>query len=125
MTFKRLIVGCSHLQKSSNPHKFSGLRKVFIEFAKYAHGIPNYDQLYQTIVVEIGNFEKQNKQPAVLSWLTTKEDKRNAIAASKTIPSISDFGNPFGLNEINRPKLNYEYFSELYRSQLNQNNESH
>lgn len=108
-----------HFQKTSDPHKFSGLRKVFVEFAKYAHGTPSYDRLYQTIVEEIENYEKQKKQPAFLSWLTTAQDKRNAIAARKTIPSISAIRNPFGLDEVERKPVECEFFSEFYHAQLN------
>lgn len=90
-----------------------------MEFAKYAHGTPSYDRLYQTIVEEIENYEKQKKQPAFLSWLTTAQDKRDAIAARNTIPSISDIRNLFGLDEPERKPVKYEFFSELYHAQLN------
>lgn len=88
------------------------------------HENPAYDPLYQTIVEEIDNYEKQEKHPAVLSWLTTNQDKHNAIAARKTIPSISNLGDPFELNDLKREQVNYEFFSEFYRDQLNPKKES-
>lgn len=104
-----------------DPYKFNGLRKVFVEFAKYAHGIPSYDKLYQIITEEIENYEKQENQPAVLSWLTTEYDKYKAIAARETIPSILNLRNPFGMDELKREQVKYEFFSEFYCDSLNPN----
>lgn len=85
------------------------------------YGIPSYDRLYQIIVEEIENYERLEQKPAVLSWLTTEQDKRVAIAARKAIPPISDIRNPFGSDDIEREQVQYEFFNDFYRDQLNPN----
>lgn len=114
------------LEDSKTPEKFDGLRKVFIEFAKYAFGgnevleIPFYDLLYQTVVEEIAKLENEQKTAAVPLWISTT-DKNATILAKDSIPSISDIRNPFG--EVEHMQVNYDFFDEFYHDKLNEVNE--
>lgn len=114
----------SILQETKDPHKFSGLRKVFVEHTKCAFsnnidGTSFYDKLYRIIVDEIKKCEQQQNRQAVLSWLTTNQDKQEAIAASRKIPPISDIRNPFAPDQPKRDQVKFGFFAEFYHDKLN------
>lgn len=92
-----------------NDNHFSGLRRVFVEFAKHAADkqstevkdtmgnlIPFYDQLYRVICEECKRYGCQATAPV----------------------SISSIPDPFKVKKYDRPEVNYELFEAMYADRI-------
>ncbi|XP_031628619.1 uncharacterized protein LOC116344287 [Contarinia nasturtii] len=96
-----------------------GLKKVLLEFVRSIYRPPagqlDYHRMFDIISAEIQN--KGVREPAILSWLTTEEQKRQAIAEWRRLPTsdirfIKSIANPYTA-QFSYPPANYSYFASL------------
>ncbi|XP_031634191.1 uncharacterized protein LOC116347642 [Contarinia nasturtii] len=89
------------LEDVKNVEQFSGLRRVFIEFAKHAYDvdpqkgkstIPFYDQVYRIIEKEMANYA-----PALFSWISNNKEISLAKQQLKKAISIYKIKDPFAI----------------------------